>query len=156
LDKLHENGFSLSQTTSLTGEIEMEFEEATNGGTRVSKYKGPGMSLKTKLIHKSGEVIDCGEYPIICSDMRDPQKVGAAVTYARRHSIVAALGLRVEDMDANTQSTQINEIRRPLTSKEEGDLNLKLSGTCKHPGCSASTFSPKTGKSYDYCFNHKQ
>ena len=57
--------------------------------------------LVTRIIHTSGEHIE-GEYPLVCKDPTDPQKLVAATTYARRASLSAALGVIADDDDGNT------------------------------------------------------
>jgi hypothetical protein len=55
--------------------------------------------LRTTLHHIAGHS-ESFDYPLI-SDTSNPQKVAAAVTYARRYSICALLNLSVEDADGN-------------------------------------------------------
>lgn len=57
--------------------------------------------LVTRIMHSSGEHID-GEYPLVCKDPTDPQKLVAATTYARRAALSAALGVIADDDDGNT------------------------------------------------------
>ena len=54
--------------------------------------------LVTRIIHTSGEHIE-GEFPLVCKDPNDPQKLGSAVTYARRYALSAALGITADDDD---------------------------------------------------------
>ncbi len=54
--------------------------------------------LVTRIIHTSGEHIE-GEFPLVCKDPNDPQKLGSAVTYARRYALSAALGITSDDDD---------------------------------------------------------
>ena len=53
--------------------------------------------LFTKLLHASGGEIDFGTLPV--SNNPDPQKVGSAITYMRRYSLCAALGIVADDDD---------------------------------------------------------
>ena len=52
--------------------------------------------LATRLYHKSGQYIESC-YPI--PKLTDPQAMGSAVTYARRYSLCAILGIAAEDDD---------------------------------------------------------
>lgn len=54
--------------------------------------------LVTRIIHSSGEHVE-GEFPLVCKDPNDPQKLGSAVTYARRYALAAALGITADDDD---------------------------------------------------------
>ena len=60
--------------------------------------------LLTRIIHESGEHIE-GRYPIICKDPNDPQKMLAAVTYARRGMLSSALGVTSDDDDGNSAAS---------------------------------------------------
>jgi hypothetical protein len=69
--------------------------------TDFSKEEGP--VLVTQISHSSGEWMR-GVYPITGKDISDPQKLGAATTYARRFALKAAVGLAEEDDDGNSIS----------------------------------------------------
>jgi hypothetical protein len=63
-----------------------------------------GAILVTELIHAaSGERI-ASEVPVVSKDPTDPQKIGAAITYYRRYSLLALLGLAPEDDDGHAAS----------------------------------------------------
>jgi hypothetical protein len=83
-DSLQKNGLALIQMVQLVG--------VDNKPVLVSR-----------LAHESGEYIE-SEYPLITKDNSDPQKLGAAITYARRYSMMAMLGIAPEDDDGNTAS----------------------------------------------------
>lgn len=59
--------------------------------------------VATRIMHKSGQWIE-GLYPIITKDQADPQKFGAGLTYARRFSLSAAVGIYQVDDDGNELS----------------------------------------------------
>lgn len=73
---LHECGFSVIQSPDFDGEV---------------------MWLRTTILHVSGERIE-GRYPLRPSKP-DPQGYGSALTYARRYSISAMLGVIADDDD---------------------------------------------------------
>ncbi len=53
--------------------------------------------LNTVLAHSSGEWI-ASDWPVCpMSDMNSPQRMGAALTYARRHALFALVGIAGED-----------------------------------------------------------
>ena len=56
--------------------------------------------LWTMLMHTSGQFV-VGECPLILAK-RDPQGVGAAMTYYRRYGLAAILGISQEDDDAQS------------------------------------------------------
>jgi hypothetical protein len=65
------------------------------------------LSIVTTLVHASGETM---WWDFTFAPLADPQKVGGQITYYRRYSLAAALGMASEDSDGNG----LNErIRRP-------------------------------------------
>lgn len=61
-----------------------------------------GMVLRSTLLHESGASI-ISDYPLN-PIKNDPQGLGSAVTYARRYSMMALLGIAPEDDDGNAAS----------------------------------------------------
>lgn len=63
--------------------------------------------LYTRIIHAESddERIIESVTPLICKDPSDPQKVGGAITYFRRYSLLSLLGLAPEDDDGQKAST---------------------------------------------------
>lgn len=59
-----------------------------------------GIILRTKLLHSSGQWVE-SVYPIRPSKT-DPQGIGSAVTYARRYSLMALVGVSAEDDDGES------------------------------------------------------
>ena len=67
---------------------------------QIPKVREDGKAiLETQLIHKSGEKI-VAETLLPTKDNNDPQRYGAAITYMRRYSLTAILGLEETDDDA--------------------------------------------------------
>jgi len=81
------------------------------------------IGLETKLIHaESGEWIS--STAVIPLPKNDPQGMGSAITYARRYSLCAMLGIITEDDDGNAacgHPKNAKTQRRPL----ESDLSRK-------------------------------
>lgn len=65
--------------------------------------------IRTEIIHESGKFIFC-EAPLKMEekDKNNPQKYGSAVTYMRRYSLTALLGLEEDDDDGNIASKLAN------------------------------------------------
>ncbi len=57
-----------------------------------------GVGVVTRLIHSSGEWIECG-YTLPLTKL-DPQAAGSAITYARRYALQAMAGIPAVDDDA--------------------------------------------------------
>lgn len=65
------------------------------------------MSVTTLLLHSSGQFIKAtGTFPV---GKQDPQGAGSALTYARRYSLAAMLGIAQEDDDANAACGRQNQ-----------------------------------------------
>lgn len=54
--------------------------------------------VETRLLHESGEWLST-DTPVVCAKEHDPQAFGSAVTYAKRYSLQALLGVPSEDDD---------------------------------------------------------
>ena len=84
------------------------------------------VNLTTVLAHSSGEWI-ASDWPVCAiADMAAPQRMGAALTYARRYALFTLVGIAGEDdldaPDLPTQSAQPSRIEKH-TRKEHGRLN---------------------------------
>ena len=69
--------------------------------------------VQTLFVHSSGGVFDAGTYPV--THLADPQKMGSAVTYARRYGAMAALGVSGSDDDGNAAAA--TSTRKPPKPK---------------------------------------
>lgn len=74
-----------------------------------------GWLLKTSLIHWESNQAISTVFPVSGSD---PQKLGSALTYARRYNLLNLLNLSTEDDDGNAASVpQISEAQREVIKK---------------------------------------
>lgn len=62
-----------------------------------------GVTVETMLVHSSGEHIQSKCWLPVAQ--KTPQAYGSAITYARRYSLSALVGLSAEDDDGNAAST---------------------------------------------------
>ena len=69
----------------------------------------------TSLVHASGENISDEGVPIHTADNRNPQKLGAAITYARRYGLCAILGIVGDEDDDGQSATPPQEL--PMAKK---------------------------------------
>ena len=77
------------------------------------------IALETKLIHaESGEWIS--STTVIPLPKNDPQGMGSAITYARRYSLCAMLGIITEDDDGNVASNLDHKQIRQSRAKAQG------------------------------------
>lgn len=77
--------------------------------------------LKSVLLHTSGQSFEC-VYPIEPINPKDPRSVGSAITYAKRYSFCALLGIATEDDDGKAATKGKQEVEQPKTKPgtEEG------------------------------------
>ncbi len=72
-----------------------------------------GITISTRLSHVSGQWIECGPL-FIPLTKKDAQGIGSAITYAKRYSLSALLGVVAdEDDDANEAQKQAPEAVKP-------------------------------------------
>jgi len=83
--------------------------------------KDGGEILRTEITHKSGQVLD-SEAPLNVADRNNPQKYGSAITYMRRYSLTALLGIEEEDDDGQKATQQKVPVDRPLNPAEIATL----------------------------------
>ena len=63
------------------------------------------VGVRTVLLHVSGELWQGDWLDFVIED--DPQKAGSAISYARRYSLIAALGIMPEDEDDDGAAAQV-------------------------------------------------
>ncbi len=112
-----------------------------------------GPNLITKLIYApTGEAIE-SVYPIVSKDPNDPQKIGASITYARRYSLMALLGLAPEDDDGTAASTPATPApQRPTSTpaatpaREVNTQTGEITNDPLCPDCGGQMWDNREGK----------
>ena len=112
------------------GSVMTKVKEAAQHGLSFSQLvdydEGIGMHLKTYIMHISGDE-KVGRYPIAVDDMTNNQKLGSAISYARRYALMAALGLAagIQEIDFDDDddgqingSLQDNSNTKPVDTSE--------------------------------------
>jgi hypothetical protein len=76
----------------------------------------------TKITHTASGESD--EASLDLGDHKDPQKLGSAITYFRRYTLAALLGMQAEDDDANYASAAVNSKSNvaPKVVAKKGDF----------------------------------
>src|SRR6266404_4703942 len=99
-----------------------QHEIATVQTTAIDQASGI-LNLTTVLAHASGEWI-ASDWPVCpIAEMASPQRMGAALTYARRYALFTLVGIAGEDdLDApDLDATSRTEGAEPPRSKSTGD-----------------------------------
>ncbi|HYE92378.1 MAG TPA: ERF family protein, partial [Terriglobales bacterium] len=102
--------------------------------------------LVSELIHTSGAT-RTGRYPLASHDR--PQEMGSEITYARRYTLSALLGVASEDDDDGT-AAQTGQPRQRKVSAPAADVTVpEPSGALRIAAVhTAKGTSPKTGKAW--------
>jgi len=94
-------------------------------------FDGDFIVVRTRLIHKSGQFVE-SDYPV-CKAIGEHQKMGAAMTYARRYALCSLVGVAAdEDTDAQGASAvevakkpSAAHMKRELLALEQDMLDVK-------------------------------
>ena len=87
-----------------------------------------GVTVETVLVHESGETLECGKLHLPAVK-HDAQGFGSALTYARRYSLMAALGIAPEDDDghaATAATANVEEVNRTNVMKVRSAIQEHL------------------------------
>ena len=74
------------------------------------------MFVRTVMLHASGEMRE-SRTPIITRDANDPQKLGSAITYAKRYGLQAMFGIPADEDDDGAKA---NEAPKRATPRPDG------------------------------------
>lgn len=102
-----DNPFFNSKYAGLSDILEAIKKPLTDNGlavTQVTEVMAERLILETVLMHTSGEWISC-TYPIE-PVQKTPQGMGSALTYARRYSLSALLGVASEEDDDGNEASK--------------------------------------------------
>lgn len=76
-------------------------------------------TLTTEIVHTDGTVIK-GSIELACKDKGDPQKLGGALTYMRRYSLITMLNLEAYDDDGEEPA------KTPKKPKTDGSKKTRI------------------------------
>jgi hypothetical protein len=113
-----------------------------------------GVGVVTRLIHESGEWIECG-YTLPLTKL-DPQAAGSAITYARRYALQAMAGIPAVDDDAEGA---MNRTQKPsggrITRTQAQTLHELLASTESDVAKFCAVFSCRDVDSMDSSYYDK-
>lgn len=107
--KTSSNPHFRSKYASLDAVIDAVIDALHSEGFALTQYTEPrddGVFVRTALLHESGGLLSLGEL-FMPAVKHDPQGFGSALTYCRRYSIQAAMGIAPEDDDGNAATKSI-------------------------------------------------
>jgi hypothetical protein len=116
---------SLSSGLDIVRKVLGQHEIATMQTTGIDQAAGI-VNLTTVLAHASGEWI-ASDWPVCAiSDTAIPQRMGAALTYARRYALFTLVGIAGEDdLDAPDLTTPTSKAPAREVPRTNGDARLK-------------------------------
>ena len=124
---------SLSSGLDIVRKILGQHEIATMQTTAIDQAAGT-VNLTTVLAHASGEWI-ASDWPVCpISDTAAPQRMGAALTYARRYALFTLVGIAGEDdLDAPDLITPTNTAAGKEPGPAKANSNGYLNGGHRRP-----------------------
>ena len=124
---------SLSSGLDIVRKVLGKHEIATMQTTAIDQTAGI-VNLTTMLAHASGEWIS-SDWPVCAvSDTASPQRMGTALTYARRYALFTLVGIAGEDdLDAPDLTTPTSKAPANEMPKVNGDARQKGRQTSHSP-----------------------
>ena len=93
--------------------------------TQMVRHGEAGDRVVTRLVHVSGEFVEDGGIPLAITS--DPQKMGSAMTYARRYGLLAICGAVGDpDDDGNKASEPEPVVAKPIVKDDATDYLLSF------------------------------
>jgi hypothetical protein len=114
------NPFFKSKYADLASVVEAAKKPLAENGLsyiQMPRADAAGVTVETLLMHVSGEWIASDLFMVPVKG--DPQGVGSCITYARRYSLQAMLGIPAEDDDGNAASGKTDN-KMALVEKPNG------------------------------------
>ena len=81
-----------------------------------------GVTVTTRVAHKSGQWLE-DSFTMKISDRATPHQYGGLITYMRRYSAAAMLGLAQEDDDADSMTMQVQSAEKPTKQQIDAALD---------------------------------
>ena len=129
---------SYADLNSVINAIKEPFEKNGLAYTQFPINDDKGVGVVTRLIHESGEWLECGyTLPLgfakkdgVLEPRLDPQAAGSAITYARRYALQAMAGIPAVDDDAESAMGRTQKpVARKISRKQAQVLHELLSST---------------------------
>jgi hypothetical protein len=122
------NPFFKSKYADLSSVVEAIREALSGNGLSYMQHLHPSekheVCVETILLHASGQWISCGTLTVPVSK-HDAQGFGSALTYARRYSLSAAVGVVADDDDGNAAAQAAPKASAPKPVAKEVPAKVK-------------------------------
>jgi hypothetical protein len=125
------NPFFKSKYAALPDVVKHTAPVLAKHGLAVSQFISDFDTLTTYLLHESGQFISHSMKLHLVADKNDvitPQAQGSAVTYARRYSYMAALGVVADDDDDGNSASQSYARQAPAPAQAPRQSNAQSLG----------------------------
>jgi hypothetical protein len=114
------NPFFKSKYADLSSVVEAIRDALSTNGLSYMQHLAPSekheVCVETIILHSSGQWISCGTLTVPVSK-HDAQGFGSALTYARRYSLSAAVGVVADDDDGNAAAQAAPKAAAPTAPK---------------------------------------
>ncbi len=111
-----DNPFFKSKYADLSSVVEAIRDALSGNGLSYMQHLHPSekheVCVETVLLHASGQWVSCGTLTVPVSK-HDAQGFGSALTYARRYSLSAAVGVVADDDDGNAAAAAAPKAQAP-------------------------------------------
>lgn len=115
-DKFH--GFRYASLSSVLDAVNDALVANNLTVFQTTRWELGEMWLDTTLCHESGEWV-ASVYPVFASNYFDSQKIGSALTYARRYALQAILGIAPEDDDGQAAIPRGQQQQQSRDNRQE-------------------------------------
>lgn len=116
------NPFFKSKYADLSSVVEAIRDALSGNGLSYMQHLHPSekheVCVETVLLHASGQWVSCGTLTVPVSK-HDAQGFGSALTYARRYSLSAAVGVVADDDDGNAAAAAAPKAPAPKAAAQK-------------------------------------
>lgn len=148
-----ENTYFSSKYADIADLIEAYRKPLSEQGLSLTQFPSGKNQIVNLLMHESGEFLE--DIFEITPTKNDPQSLGSAITYGRRYSMGAILGIATEeDDDGNKASGNVNKEEEQtkkdfaVLMKKVKQLNLAESNEYKEKMSKSTLYNDKQKKEY--------
>ena len=117
-----DNPFFKSKYADLSSIVEAIRDALSGNGLSYMQHLHPSekheVCVETVLLHASGQWVSCGTLTVPVSK-HDAQGFGSALTYARRYSLSAAVGVVADDDDGNAAAAAAPKAPAPKAAAQK-------------------------------------